>query len=78
MSQISAGHIPAFTRGELNKMISEHIGMRVIVNDEQWQQVADSILADDESWSAIDRAVDYAVIQLINPIVDALNQKETK
>lgn len=75
-NKANQNNVIAFSRGELNKIISDHIGMRVIVNDDQWQRVYDSIHSDDEVWVTIEQAVDYAVIQLINPIVDALKQKE--
>ena len=64
--------VSAFTRKELNEILSDRLGMPIQATDEQWERVVAYIHSDDEAWAYMMHTVDEAVSEVVDPLIDSL------
>lgn len=65
--------IIAFDRSELNDILKARLSRKFEVNDDQWEQVFDSIHGDDQAWGYMNDAIDEAVDELVDAIKHELS-----
>jgi len=63
--------IIAFSRKDLDDILSARLDMKIKATDDQWNQVFDNIHRNDDIWNDIDDAVNSSVSILINNFINS-------
>ena len=65
--------IIAFDRNQLDDILRHRLARKFTANDDQWNQVYDSIHQDDYAWGYMETAIDNAVDTLVDAIQHELS-----